>query len=222
MKSTFQSSWIINDAVGIFLGIAVAAGLLSYESQLLGQPDTALEKAAGLVFAIVGGLIAGSILAWFQWRILKQRYQHLSWVKWWGNTVLAFIAGWVLAIAPSFTFTGENSMQAIPPFGIPEFTVVYGSIIFGAILGALIGFAQWLVLRNHQDKAAPWIGMNVFSWALSLFVITLAGLVFQASNSFREFLLTGVAGGIIAGLCIAGITSYFFRQADSNNTSATA
>lgn len=213
MKSSYRINWILNDALGIFLGIAVAAGILTMESQLLGQPGTAVEKVGGLGVALAGGLIAGTILAWFQWRALKRRYADLSWIGWWGNTVIAFIAGWILAIIPSFSYTGQNAIhQVIPPFGIPTFTAMYGSIIFGATLGGLIGFAQWLELRKHREKASSWIGMNVFGWALGMFAITLLGLVFESQLSV--FLLTGVAGGLVAALCIAGITSTFFREVE--------
>ena len=213
MRISYRINWIFNDAVGIFLGIAAAAGILSLESQWLGQPGTVAGKAEGMVIALVGGLIAGSILAWFQWRILKRRYPGLSWTRWWGNTTLAFIAGWVLAIVPSFSYTGENAIQqVISPFGIPVFTAMYGSIIFGALLGAFIGFGQWMELRKHREKSAQWIGMNVFGWALGMFAIVLLGMAFEGQLS--EFLLTGIFGGLIAAVSIAGITSTFFQKVE--------
>ncbi len=213
MSTSYRTNWIINDAIGIFLGIAVAAGILTYEGQMLGQPGTAAEKVGSLGVALAGGLIAGTILAWFQYRALKRRYSDLSWTGWWGNTVIAFVAGWILAIAPSFAYTGENAIQqVIPPFGIPVYTAMYGSIIFGGLMGAFIGFAQYLELRKHREKASSWIGMNVFGWALGLFLIVVLGLLF--GEQLSVFLLTGVAGGLVAALCIAGITSTFFRKVE--------
>lgn len=210
MKLSYRINWIFNDAVGIFLGIAVAAGILSLESQWLGQPGTPGGKIEGLAIALVGGLIAGTILAWFQWRPLKRRYPALSWNVWWGNTVLAFIAAWVLAILPSFSYNPDSAIQqVIPPFGIPMYTAVYGSMIFGGVMGAIIGFGQWLELKKHRKDAGEWIGMNVFAWALGLFLLTLAGLLFAGEMS--AFLLAGVVGGLIAALCIAAFTSMFFQ-----------
>jgi len=214
MQTTYRTNWILNDTLGIFLSIALAAGVLTYAGQLIGDPVTPLDKLGNLGVAIVGGLFAGSILAWFQWRILKKRYDDLSWTKWWRNTVLAFIGGWILAIVPSLTYTSDHAIQqVIPPFGIPVHTVMYGSIIFGAVLGSLIGFGQYLELRKHQKRASRWIGLNVFSWAAGFFVIVLLGLLFDQHLSM--FLLTGVAGGLITALCVAGVTSYFFRKTEN-------
>lgn len=213
MKLSYRFNWIFNDAVGIFLGIAVAAGILSLESRWLGQPGTPGGKIEGLIIALLGGLIAGTILAWFQWRPLKRRYPALSWNVWWGNTVLAFIAAWILAILPSFSYNADSAIQqVIPPFGIPMYTAVYGSMIFGGVMGAIIGFAQWMELKKHRDDAGEWIGMNVFGWALGMFLLTLAGLLFAGEMS--AFLLAGVIGGLIAALCVAAFTSMFFQRVE--------
>ena len=217
MRLSYRINWIFNDAVGIFLGIAIAGGLLSMESQWFGQPGTVVAKAEGLGIALVGGLIAGTVLSWFQWKVLKRLYPAISWKVWWGNTALAFIASWMLAILPSFSYNAENALQpVVPPLGIPVYTLIYGSILFGAVMGAFIGFAQWMELKKHRDNAAEWIGMNVFSWSLSIFLIVLLGFLFEGQLS--AFLLSGIIGGVIAALCIAGITSMFFRETESKAT----
>ncbi|MCB0589423.1 MAG: hypothetical protein KDD06_29335 [Phaeodactylibacter sp.] len=214
MRISYRINWIFNDAVGIFLGIAAAAGILSLESQWLGQPGTVAGKAEGMVIALVGGLIAGSILAWFQWRILKRSYPALSWKRWWGNTVLAFMASWILAILPSVSYSADNPIQEIvTPLGIPVYTLIYGSIMFGAVMGALIGFAQWLELRRYRDDASEWIGMNVFGWSLGMFLLTLLGFIFYGQVSV--LLLSGIIGALIAALCVAVITSVFFQRLES-------
>ncbi|MCO6493331.1 MAG: hypothetical protein J5I98_33230 [Phaeodactylibacter sp.] len=63
MSTSYRTNWIINDATGIFLGIAVAAGILTFESQLLGQPATAAEKVGRLVAALC---IAGITSTFFR------------------------------------------------------------------------------------------------------------------------------------------------------------
>ncbi len=213
MKSNYQTNWIVNDTIGIFLSIAVSAGILAYEVQWLGLPTTTNEKLTGLGLAIGGGLIAGTILAWFQYRILKKRYENLNWSRWWRNTVIAYIGAWVLAIVPSFFATEANSIgQVIPPFGIPTFTVEYGSILFGGIMGAMIGCAQWFELRRHRQRASGWVGTNTFGWAGGLLIIAMIGLVFQGSlpTTMHVFVAAGLIGGLLAAIAIAVSTSLFF------------
>lgn len=211
MKNSYRSNWILKDALGIFLGIAVAAGILTLQSQWIGQPETASGKLLGIVFALGGGLVAGSIIAWFQWSTLKTRFKQLSWVKWWRNTVLAFTSAWIIAIIPSFMYTGTNAMnEVVVPFGIPLFTVEYGSIIFGAMMGGLIGFGQWFELKKHLPKSGQWIGANVFSWSFGMFLIALSGLIASETTLMQGFLITGLIGGLLAALCIAGFTGQFF------------
>ena len=212
MKTSYRKKWILYDTLGIFLGIAVATGILSFESMLMGSESATLaEKVINLGVAVVGGLLAGSILAWFQYTALKHRYPELSWTGWWGNTTLAFIAGWILAIVPSLAFTGANSMvTVVPPFGVPLYTALFGSILFGGLLGAFIGYAQWLKLRKYRKRAGEWVSLNVFGWAQGLFLIVLTGILLQEPTLLTTFLLSGVGGGLVAAVCIALITSMFF------------
>ena len=208
MKTSYQTKWIFSDSLGIFLGLALAAGIVIFEAELIGEPSGLTGRLSNVGIAIVGGLLAGTIVAGFQWRALHQRYEGLSWFRWWRNTVLAFTAGWLLAIVPSLSYTGENAMnQVIAPFGIPTYASMYGSILFGGLMGGLIGFAQNLELRKHQSGITQWIGMNVFGWAAGFFVMTIIGLVLTSPAPLTMFLLAGLGGALITALTVAGMTS---------------
>ena len=212
MKSDFQTKWIFNDAVGIFLGILVASAIIFFEIQLIGQPESLSEKIVNVSVALIGGLITGSILAWFQYGTLRKRYAGLSWKRWWGNTALAFTAGWFIAIIPSLSFSGSYGFeQVVLPFGLPTYAMVYGSILLGAIMGALIGTAQWLILRKHRERARRWIGMNIFGWAFGAFIMTMSGLLYPGTELLNVMLMVAGVGGLLTALVLAGITSYFFR-----------
>ena len=68
-------------------------------------------------------------------------------------------------IVPSFSYTGQNAIhQVIPPFGIPIFTAMYGSIISGlpwvlssgcAVAGTEKTPGKGVVLDRHERF---WLG----------------------------------------------------------------
>jgi hypothetical protein len=99
--------------------------------------------------------------------------------------VLASSVGVVLAIA---IFRIDGSVQDGIVGGLPN-PIVWS--VMGAVLGASIGTAQWLVLRGRFPRASWWVLAS-----------TLGGLVGGALLREASIILFGVSLGIAQGLVL--------------------
>ncbi len=109
----------------------------------------------------INGAMIGAGLGLAQWFILRRQFRHAGW--------------WVLtnAVAWGFVFWLESVFSSIILFGkrgiVQElwFTLerTWREVTTGAMLGTMIGIAQWAVLRRSLQKAEWWILLNAVVWA---------------------------------------------------------
>lgn len=81
----------------------------------------------------------------------------------------------------------------------------------GIALGALLGAAQWTVLRNHVPRAGWWIPANAVAWAIGM-ALVFAGMSFIPDSGvvtpgivvalLVSIVLAGTAVGAIHGLAL--------------------
>jgi hypothetical protein len=133
------------------------------------------------VLATTVGWVAGWVLAGevgigigvgiTQWLVLRQLVRQAGW--WiWASTVGWFM-GWALVV------TG-----IILPAGSGEGLT---SVIAGAVLGAAMGIAQWLVLRRLVYQAGWWVFASTIAWTVALTGLlgrTVVGTVAGALTGF--------------------------------------
>jgi hypothetical protein len=82
----------------------------------------------------------------------------------------------------------------------------YGlAAMLGAMLGPVLGLAQWAVLRNHAPNALRWLWANSLAWAIGMPVIFL-GMEFLPWEDHRVGAYAGVfVVCLIAGLVVGAI-----------------
>lgn len=83
-------------------------------------------------------------------------------------------------------------------------------------VGALVGAAQWMLLRKHLSRARWWLLANAIGWALALFVGTLLATVVgsalgQSGNVVLLLILLVIVGGIV-GVIAGGVTGYVLMR----------
>lgn len=119
-------------------------------------------------------LIFGLVLGGAQWLILRRLVTGFRVRRWlFVNSLsvpLAVLLGFAASLSINHTLTGNM-------FG-------------GTIGGALIGTAQWSVLRNHFPRASLWILGCVLGWLIEVYL-------FNVSPGF--LLLTGTVTGMVSG-----------------------
>ena len=110
------------------------------------------------------------------------------WAQWTGFTWLAFV------VSLSFIEVGERSDL---------------SLLEGVLGGALIGLAQWMVLRSHLFTARRWFIATVIGWGtLTLFHIGALGWTAPDTSNLLLRSLLGIAYGAYVGMGL-GVAQWF-------------
>jgi hypothetical protein len=127
-----------------------------------------------------------------QWFVLRQEFSQ----AWW----------WVLANIVSWSLLGGSGVGALgwvaPRTPYIPLRVVFG-VVNGALIGALIGVAQWLVLRKQIERAWRWILPSTVGWAIGL---TLGWSVGGVLRTVTGLFLGEVVGLALGWVVVAAIT----------------
>jgi hypothetical protein len=132
--------------LGAFLAIIIGLALLIFG---VGE---AINDAPPAVFGIAIGVIFGSGLGIVQWLVIRKKIANLG--LWVPITIAVWVIFWLMNFAG---LLGEG--QGVMGKWIE-------GIGHGALLGALTGAGQWLVLRSKLQQAHFWILISALSWAI--------------------------------------------------------
>jgi WD40 repeat protein len=181
--------WVLANAAGGTLGALASAALNEW---VLNTSPGEIGPTIMLTTYLPGGII-WLVLSTFQWLVLKLYMPSMPWTSavWWVGA--STIAG-IVAVTIGLFMTFPLLMLSAASVGSPLPQAASG-VMAGAIPGAVIGAAQWLVLQAQQvqetrmRRAGWWVGVNVLAWGLGLGVM---GAVF---------------GTLVVGSAIIGVAS---------------
>ncbi|MBD0301416.1 MAG: hypothetical protein ICV85_04315 [Tolypothrix sp. T3-bin4] len=142
----------------------------------------------------VEGAIGGVAIGLAQWFVLKQRF---SGIWWW---ILASAIGWGLLGSLKFGALGWVAPKVI---SIPV-RVIYGTMD-GAMVGALIGVGQWLVLKKKSQRAGRWILASTVGWSIGLAFGWTVGAVLRKVMGIFLGEVVGLALGWVVVAAITGV-----------------
>jgi hypothetical protein len=185
------------DALVSALAITVGSVLLCSVSaggpaQIEGPFVTSLRTG------LVGGAIGGGFVALCQHLILRRRLTAINGWVW--VTLVAWTVGWASGWIAVDTFSALSAPYArgmpLTAVGMPL------TVVIGAMAGALVGLAQWVILRRHVKRAGWWIAATAGSWGLA-FVSIAAGVGLM----YRGVIVGGVTGAALVWLTSPRATS---------------
>ncbi len=143
--------------------------------------------------SMLGSTIAGLVLGLVQWPYVQL---HLIYARWWP---LASALGALLG-----TLLGAGVGMLLQSL---EWAASLAAVV---VAMAVLGAAQWWVLRQQVARAGWWIVANALGWGLGLlggFVVVVFGFVLEPTLALPGGLfIGGTIGGAIAG-AIGGIIS---------------
>ena len=188
---TFWPLWVMLTTAGYAIGLGLDSILYAGVSGILGGVLAGVPSVA-LFGAIVGG-VSGSL----QTVLLRRRLARAS--QWIAASAAGGAVGFVLGSAASEIASNEIALHLD--------VYVTGAIIqivFGALSGAGIGVAQWLLIRRRVAGAGTWVAANVvgltFGFSVPIGVMQLISLP-----------LLGVVFGVIGGLLL-GLTQWLWAR----------
>jgi hypothetical protein len=117
-------------------------------------------------------VVPSILVGFFQWLVLRT---HIINARQW---ILASFIGLSIGMSairwifPNFNLLNMPSWQLFMKFGG-----------VGAIIGTVLGTAQWFLLRKHVRYSSLWILGNIISWSLSINTYTLGWTSFMGSGA---------------------------------------
>jgi hypothetical protein len=188
---------------GIWLLWVLATGLGYLAAEIL---SVALMKrsSGGPALALVIGAGGLAAIGFLQWLVLRLRLRRLRWWSWVLATILGQVAGtFVIGLAVVLPILLGTMLTVARHVGEAALQVAT-QLVTGGILGAVIGFAQFLVLRRHP-LAAWWVLAAAIAGAITAVVppIPALGSAFdQAVAAIITRFVTGLITGSITGVAL--------------------
>ena len=162
--------------------------------------DLVINGVDSVGTAVVGGLIAGTVIGAATWFVLRKR---ISWL-------------WIPATAVGMA-VGLAAGAALVDYGITRGDVV----LIGAVTGLGVGVLQALVLARHKISGSwKWALANPPLWALGWLVTSYV----ITTNVKEQFVVFGGSGAIVFGLLSLIVLAMLFsgRASDTRRTAAAA
>jgi hypothetical protein len=202
--------WVAANAFGELLGLGLTAAVIGLAFSRLGEAQTVAIVLSSFLIAVAGGAIEATIVGLAQWWAMHPWLPAITRRAWWLATLAGALLAYVLGFLPSTLMSlGQDASQ--PAAAEPaQWIILLLAAVMGLVAGAVLSFAQWLVLRRNVRRAGWWITANMLAWMVGM------PLIFWAIDAAQKIqplaltllmmafflLLTGAIVGAIHGLCL--------------------
>jgi hypothetical protein len=206
--------WVAANSLAelIGLGSTFAVGVLIIIQ--MGETQTLLGTIGMIILMTSSGAIEGFVVGLAQWLVLQRPFQQLSQRSWILATVTGALIAWFLGSLPS-SLLSSNAPETGAVQEPETLTILLLAAGMGLVLGIVLGFPQWHVLRHHADGAWIWLPANSAAWALGMPIIFAAVDLAQRAVSTAigilifalSLVLTGAVVGAVHGLALVRLAS---------------
>lgn len=180
--------WVLANALAEGVGLGLTG--LVWAAAILSAGDGMIPTLLLAALAVLAGtFIEGTVVGTAQWLVLKGPMPSMRWRTWAFATGVGAFVAWTLGMVPSTALSpGESGggSAAEPPLA----AMLGLAFLMGLVLGPVLGFAQWIVLRRFVGRALLWMPANALAWAFGMVVI-FAGIQLATEG--------GRAGPVLAG-----------------------
>jgi hypothetical protein len=187
--------WVLATSVGEFIGL----GLVAAGSAIINTIETI--NIHGVLLTI--GILEGASLGFTQWLVLRRYIKHSGW--WVLATTVGALIAWLVGLFVSLILLVEFADGAANVVA-RNTALLNGVALLGAVVGAVLGVSQWLVLAAHIRKAIWWILANALAWSIGLIVAFVGAGMVEPDGFSAKAALIGATTGITVGAVIGAIT----------------
>jgi hypothetical protein len=214
-KNNLWLRWIVANGLAELLGLGATFATIGL---LLSKIDT--QRITGILLAftltVAAGAIEATLVGLAQFWAMHPWFPKIKRFAWWRATLVGALLGYVLGYLPSTLMsmgqTASQTVQAEPP----QWVTLLLAAGLGAAAGAVLSFAQWLVLRRNVKRAGVWIPANMLAWACGMPIIFWGmDLAFKQSQMWQSVLVIGGAI-LVAGLVVGAIHGRFLIHLAEN------
>lgn len=194
----FWGRWVGANALAECLGLGSSA--LLWIAYFMGLEDQLGVMASAVVVVVGSTLLEGTAVGVLQWQVLRRALPKLSLASWWSATAFGALIAWSLGMIPSTMMAMAGAANdATPPVAMSDALQYTLAALMGLVLGPILGFPQWLVLRRHIPHAGLWLAANAVAWCWGMLMIFIVmGCVPAGGITLATVLL------VLGGLALAG------------------
>ena len=207
-KNVLWLRWTTANALSELVGLGATFATIGL---LVSKIDT--QHITGIllsfIIAVLSGAIEATIVSLAQWWAMHLWFPMIGRFAWWRATLIGALIGYVLGYLPSTLMSMGQATTQTTQVEPPQWVTLLLAAGLGALAGAVLSFAQWLVLRGKVKRAGLWIPANMLAWAFGMPVIFLGmDLAFKMTEVWQSVLVVGGAL-LLAGIIVGAIHGRF-------------
>ncbi len=187
---------MVANALGELFGLGGTFAALAGLSTLLTGMPVVMMVVVSFVFAVVTGIIEATIVGFLQWRVLREAFPTLRANDWWQATAAGALIAYVAGYLPSTVIGMGEAVSQTAVVEPPQWLQLLFAAGLGLVAGAILAFAQWLVLRKFVKRAGIWIAANMLAWVVGMPLIFLGMDIAMRGQPIYQTIL------IIAGMLL--------------------
>lgn len=202
-RTTLWMRWVGANAIGEMLGLGGTFAVVALAFSSLENQPAIISVILSFLTAVAAGAVEATVVGLFQWWAMHPWFPAVGRRAWVLATLAGALVAYALGYLPStlMSMAEETSQtQAVEP---ELHVVLLLAAGMGAVAGAVLSSAQWLVLRKRVPRAGGWIPANMVAWLLGMPVI-FAGIdaAQRAQMTLRSVLI--VAGSLLITGALVG------------------
>jgi hypothetical protein len=211
--------WVVANGFSEALGLGLSLLLTGFLFSQLDDLPIGVAATLSLVGAGASGSIEATIVGLAQWWAMSPWFPQIQRRSWWLATLWGALFAYLLGYLPSTIMSMmqpgvEGTASVSEP---PQVIVLFLAAGLGAVAGAVLSFAQYLVMRQKIRLAGIWIPANMLAWIVGMPVVF--GAIDVAyrmtplwkSIGFMAFALL-ITGGIVGAIHGVGLVKIAQRN----------
>ena len=202
--------WTLANAISEMIGLGLTFAITGLFFTSFAEDSTFWGILLSFFVAVASGAVEATFVGLAQWWAMRPRFPSIGRFEWWRGTFIGALAAYVLGYLPSTIMSMGEAANSTEPMAEPAQSIVLLLAAgMGAVGGAVLSFAQWLVLRGKVQRAETWIPANMLAWTFGMPVIFWGiDMAFKQSAVWQSVLL--MAGTLfVAGAVVGGIHGLF-------------
>ena len=226
---TLWLRWVAANGLGEMFGLGLTFAVGAVILSSLENQRSVFVILISFLVAVASGAIEATLVGLAQWWAMHPWFSTITPGGWWLATLIGALVAYVMGYLPSSLISlGEGASQIPASAAEPEqWLVLLLAAGLGAAGGAVLSFAQWLVLRHKVRGASIWIPANMLAWMVGMPLIfwgidtaqKLGGMSWLILFMAGVLLLTGLVVGAIHGAFLVRLAK--FEHATAVETGST-
>jgi hypothetical protein len=198
--------WTLANALSEMIGLGLTFAITGLYFSSTGDAVTIAGILLSFLVAVASGAVEATFVGLAQWWAMRPRFPSIGRFEWWRGTFIGALIAYVLGYLPSTIMSlNETTTSSAPAQEPAQWIVLLLAAGMGAVGGAVLSFAQWLVLRQKVQRAGTWIPANMLAWTFGMPVIFWGiDMAFKLPALWQSVLLMAatlfVAGAVVGGI----------------------